>query len=41
MKVFVLLLMVSMAVYLTQLIDIWEEKYKRKQDKLKKDTYEE
>jgi len=37
MKILVILGMLGAAMYLTQMVNDWEEKYKRKQDKLKKD----
>ncbi len=37
MKILAILGMIGAAMYLTQMINDWEAKYKRKQDKLKED----
>ncbi len=37
MKILAILGMIGAAMYLTQMINDWEVKYKRKQDKLRKD----
>jgi len=37
MKILVILGMLGAAMYITQMINDWEAKYERKQDKLKKD----
>jgi len=38
MKILVILGMLGAAMYITQMVNDWEEKYKRKQDKLKKEN---
>ena len=37
MKILVILGMIGAAMYITLMVNDWEAKYKRKQDKLKKD----
>ncbi len=37
MKILLILGMLGAAMYLTQMVNDWEAKYKRKQDKLKED----
>ena len=40
MKILVILGMIGAAMYITQMVNDWEVKYKRKQDKLKKENDE-
>ncbi len=37
MKILLILGMIGAAMYITQMVNDWEAKYKRKQDKLKED----